>query len=132
MYLIGRPWIPPLAFTHLKYASTIFAIVVKSTPGISMLIVPILIGAPVAFLPLPRPHFATPAWPAAPTWLVTRVWLPPVAMATSTRATAAVATSARPAITFLDLIGPPLVPLVLRGRLAPVHVLRPMSGPRDP
>ena len=47
---------PPLSFTHLKYALATLPIVVKSTPGISMSIPPSLIGEPVAFLPLPRPH----------------------------------------------------------------------------
>ena len=47
---------PPLSFTHLKYASANLPIVVKSTPGISMSIPPILIGLPVAFLPVPMPQ----------------------------------------------------------------------------
>src|SRR6185312_3777027 len=56
MYLIGRPRMPPLSLTHLKYASATLPIVVKSTPGISMSMPPSLIGAPVAFFPLPRPQ----------------------------------------------------------------------------
>src|SRR3954453_9329390 len=56
MYLIGRPWMPPLSFTQSKYALATLPIVVKSTPGMSMSMPPILIGAPVAFLPLPRPQ----------------------------------------------------------------------------
>src|SRR3954471_1120361 len=55
---------PPLSFTHLKYAFATLPIVVKSTPGISMSMPPSLIGEPVAFLPLPRPQ--TPAAPALP------------------------------------------------------------------
>ena len=47
---------PPLSFTHLKYASANLPIVVKSTPGISMSIPPSLIGLPVAFLPVPMPQ----------------------------------------------------------------------------
>ena len=47
---------PPLSFTHLKYAFANLPIVVKSTPGISMSIPPILIGVPVAFLPVPAPQ----------------------------------------------------------------------------
>src|SRR5476649_1331382 len=56
MYLIGRPLMPPLSLTQLKYACANLPIVVKSTPGISMSIPPILIGLPVAFLPVPRPQ----------------------------------------------------------------------------
>src|SRR3954454_10019395 len=56
MYLIGRPLIPPLSLTHLKYALANLPIVVKSTPGISMSIPPILIALPVAFLPVPAPQ----------------------------------------------------------------------------
>ena len=55
---------PPLSLTHLKYALAVLPIVVKSTPGISMSMPPSLIGAPVAFLPLPRPQ--TPSAPAFP------------------------------------------------------------------
>src|SRR3569833_54906 len=47
---------PPLAVTQSKYAVATLPSVVKSTPGISMSIPPSLIGAPVAFFPLPRPH----------------------------------------------------------------------------
>ena len=47
---------PPLSFTHLKYAAANLPIVVKSTPGISMSIPPSLIGLPVAFLPVPAPQ----------------------------------------------------------------------------
>ena len=56
MYWIGRPLIPPLSLTHLKYAAATLEMVVKSTPGISMLIAPSLMGRPVAFFPVPRPH----------------------------------------------------------------------------
>src|SRR6478752_6494781 len=56
MYLIGRPWMPPLSFTQSKYALAVLPTVVKSTPGISMSMPPILIGAPEAFLPVPAPQ----------------------------------------------------------------------------
>src|SRR5262245_12740346 len=55
---------PPLSLTHAKYAAAVLPIVVKSTPGISMARPPSLIGAPVAFLPFPRPQ--TPSAPAFP------------------------------------------------------------------
>ena len=71
---------PPLSFTHWKYAFANFPIVVKSTPGMSMPIPPSLIGLPVAFLPVPMPQTdfvadavpeptgaAAPAPPAHPT-----------------------------------------------------------------
>src|SRR5581483_3481273 len=64
MYRIGRPLMPPLSFTQSKYALAVLPMVVKSTPGISMSIPPSLIGAPVAFFPLPRPQ--TPAARALP------------------------------------------------------------------
>ena len=47
---------PPLSLTQLKYAAATLPMVVKSTPGISMSIPPILIGVPVAFLPVPLPQ----------------------------------------------------------------------------
>ncbi len=83
------------------------AIVVKSTPGISMLIVPSLIGFPVAFFPLPRPHFATFALPAAPTAEGELDWLPPAAHATSTKASTLVAARTMPAFRFVEFILPP-------------------------
>src|SRR5579862_8416475 len=55
---------PPLSFTQLKYAAATLPTVVKSTPGISMSMPPSLIGAPVAFLPVPMPQ--TPAAPCLP------------------------------------------------------------------
>src|SRR4029078_11792449 len=55
---------PPLSLTHAKYAVAVLPIVVKSTPGISMSRPASLIGAPVAFLPFPRPQ--TPRAPASP------------------------------------------------------------------
>src|SRR5262245_49537577 len=75
-----------------------------------MLIVPILIGVPVAFFLLPSPHFAAFALPAAPTNGTARDWLPPVAHVASIKAMTLVVTSARPAVSFLDLILPPLTP----------------------
>src|ERR671932_496092 len=56
-YWIGRPLIPPLSLTQSKYAFAVFGMSVKSVPGCFVAIAPSLIGAPLAFLPLPRPHF---------------------------------------------------------------------------
>ena len=62
---------PPLSLTQSKYAFATFPIVVKSTPGISMAMPPSLIGAPVAFFPVPAPHLLTVAPAAAePTFAV--------------------------------------------------------------
>ena len=61
MYWIGRPLMPPLAFTHLKYAAAMFGMSVKSVPGCLVAMAPSLIGAPVAFLPFPSPHTAVTA-----------------------------------------------------------------------
>src|SRR3954453_17317242 len=47
---------PPLSLTHLKYASVERPISEKSVPGCFVLSAPILIGAPLAFWPLPSPH----------------------------------------------------------------------------
>src|SRR4051812_32157447 len=92
---------PPLSFTHLKYAFAILPIVVKSTPGTSVKIPPSLIGAPLAFLPLPSPHtlFVADALPE-PTATV----VPPVASAAST--SAAAATAAMTPTATLSLIEP--------------------------
>src|SRR5919198_1357272 len=49
---------PPLSLTQSKYAFAAFGMSVKSVPGCLVAIPPSLIGAPVAFLPLPRPHLA--------------------------------------------------------------------------
>src|SRR6476661_8752511 len=90
---------PPLSFTHLKYAFAVLPIVVKSTPGISMSIPPSLIGAPVAFLPVPLPQTAFVAdavpEPTGPA---------PTAQLVSTRASMPVSTHARPIFVLLDLI----------------------------
>src|SRR5919112_760967 len=56
-YWIGRPLMPPLSLTQSKYALAVFGMSVKSVPGCFVAIAPSLIGAPAAFLPLPRPHF---------------------------------------------------------------------------
>src|SRR6185369_3172712 len=56
-YSIGLPLMPPLSLTQSKYALTVLVMSVKSVPGCLVTIAPILIGVPLAFLPLPRPHF---------------------------------------------------------------------------
>src|SRR4029453_16232007 len=56
-YWIGRPLMPPLSLTQSKYAFAAFGMSVKSVPGCLVAIAPSLIGVPLAFLPLPRPHF---------------------------------------------------------------------------
>src|SRR4051812_2362547 len=48
---------PPLSLTQSKYAFAVFGMSVKSVPGCLVAMPPSLIGVPVAFLPLPRPHF---------------------------------------------------------------------------
>jgi hypothetical protein len=48
---------PPLSLTQSKYAFAEFGMSVKSVPGCFVAIPPSLIGVPVAFWPLPRPHF---------------------------------------------------------------------------
>src|SRR3954471_7299758 len=57
-YWIGRPLIPPLSLTQSKYAFAVFGMSVKSVPGCFVAMPPSLMGVPLAFLPLPRPHFA--------------------------------------------------------------------------
>src|SRR3954471_1303368 len=99
MYLIGRPWMPPLSLTQSKYALATLPTVVKSTPGISIAMPPILMGAPVAFLPVPAPHdilFAV----AAPAVLL----VAPEAHAASDNATTQLAAQATPIEIFLDRI----------------------------
>src|SRR5919112_5230207 len=64
-YWIGRPLMPPLSLTQSKYAFAVFGMSVKSVPGCLVAIAPSLIGAPLAFWPLPRPHFDA----AAAGWL---------------------------------------------------------------
>src|SRR3954452_17356413 len=62
-YWIGRPLIPPLSLTQTKYAFAVFGMSVKSVPGCFVAMPPSLMGAPLAFLPLPSPHFAAAALP---------------------------------------------------------------------
>ena len=50
---------PPLSLTHLKYAAAASEPSVKSMPGILVVIEPALIGVPVAFSPVPAPHFVS-------------------------------------------------------------------------
>src|SRR4029453_5648215 len=57
MYWIGWPLTPPLALTQSKYAFAVKTPSVKSVPGCLVAMPPILIGLPVAFWPLPLPHF---------------------------------------------------------------------------
>src|SRR3954471_17722441 len=85
---------PPLSLTHLKYASVVRGISEKSVPGCLVESEPILIGSPVAFWPLPRPHFA--AGPAAFAGVaVSLAALPP--LLSSLLSPHAAANSARPA-----------------------------------
>src|SRR4029078_7524954 len=112
MYLIGRPRMPPLSLTHLKYASATLPIVVKSTPGISMSMPPSLIGVPVAFLPVPRPQmdFVAEALPD-PTGACA-----PVAQPASIRASRHAPAAAPPIIVFVDRMDPSIC-VVLEGVL---------------
>src|SRR3954452_1300684 len=48
---------PPFALTQAKYAFAVFGMSVKSVPGCFVAIPPSLIGVPLAFWPLPSPHF---------------------------------------------------------------------------
>src|SRR5512134_1035448 len=108
MYWIGRPLMPPLSLTQSKYPFATFAIVVKSTPGISMLRLPILIGAPVAFLPVPRPQtdFVADALPE-PTTGVAALDVPaPAAQPASISARTTVVAEATPIVIFVDLMNP--------------------------
>src|SRR5947209_1291282 len=52
----GCPFTPPFAFRQVKYACAMFAMSVKSVPGCLVLIVPRLIGVPVAAAPGLGPH----------------------------------------------------------------------------
>ena len=90
---------PPLSLTQSKYAFATLPIVVKSTPGISIPMPPILIGRPVAFLPVPSPHtdFVADALPD-PTGAVAEA--APVANAATSSASTPVLASA--ALSFLD------------------------------
>ena len=101
--LIGRPWMPPLSLTQSKYAFATLPIVVKSTPGISMSMPPILIGRPVAFLPVPRPQtdFVADALPD-PTGAVCAPAAQPASISAITQALAA----ATPIIVFIDRMDP--------------------------
>src|SRR5206468_7558690 len=111
MYWTGWPLMPPLSLTHLKYAAATLPIVVKSTPGISMSMPPILIGDPVAFLPVPLPQtlfvaegVPDPTGPAAPD--------PLAAHAATNRPTRQLTARALPS--FFDLIPSSLDGLVAR------------------
>src|SRR3954447_24987686 len=99
---MGRPLMPPLSFTHWKYAFANFPIVVKSTPGMSMPMPPSLIGLPVAFLPVPLPQtdFVADAVPEPTTGALGA----PTAQAASPSATTLLAANARPSLIFVDLI----------------------------
>src|SRR5258708_33507383 len=57
LYLIGRRLMPPLSLTQEKYACAIPVMPVKSVLGCLVTIAPSVMGSPLAFLPLPRPHF---------------------------------------------------------------------------
>src|SRR3954465_5185061 len=99
---------PPLSFTHWKNALAVAGISEKSVPGCFVAIPPSLIGVPVAFLPLPRPHFdaaAAGSLGALPELcddapgleLAGLLSLPPQAATRNARATAAAAiTGAKP------------------------------------
>src|SRR3954454_25000703 len=52
---------PPLSLTQSKYAFAEFGMSVKSVPSSFVAMPPSLIGVPLAFWPLPRPHFEAAA-----------------------------------------------------------------------
>src|SRR6266545_6640364 len=52
---------PPLSLTQSKYAFAAFGMSVKSVPGCLVAMPPSLMGSPLAFLPLPSPHFEAAA-----------------------------------------------------------------------
>src|SRR5580704_9367090 len=54
--LIGWPLMPPLAFTHAKYALAMFGMSVNEVPGWLVAIAPSAIGVPVAATPGLVPH----------------------------------------------------------------------------
>ena len=93
---------PPLSLTQSKYALAVLPIVVKSTPGMSMSMPPSLIGAPVAFLPVPLPQtdLVADAVPEPTSGAV----VAPVAQAAGRSARTLPAASARPILIFVDLI----------------------------
>src|SRR5436190_8556045 len=93
---------PPLSLTQSKYALATFPIVVKSTPGISMSRPSILIGAPVAFLPVPLPQtdFVADAVPEPTAGAVGA----PTAQAARLSAPTLLAAIARPSLIFVDPI----------------------------
>ena len=82
--------------------------VVKSTPGISMSMPPILIGLPVAFLPVPRPQtdFVADAVPE-PTVAVPA----PVAQPASISARTHTPAATTPIMVFVDLMDPSILGL---------------------
>src|SRR5262249_53662841 len=61
VYAIGRPLMPPLSLTQSKNAFAVLGMSVKSVPGCLVAIEPSLIGSPVAFWPVPAPHFGAAA-----------------------------------------------------------------------
>src|SRR6476469_7356344 len=93
---------PPLSLTQSKYAFATLPMVVKSTPGISMAMPPILIGRPVAFLPGPRPQtdFVADALPD-PTGACA-----PVAQLASMSARTQTLAAAMPTFAFVDRMEP--------------------------
>src|SRR5215467_7042571 len=91
MYLIGRPLMPPLSFTQEKYACAMPVIPVKSVPGCLVTMAPSVSGVPVAFWPLPSPHFEAAAPLGLDDPLLEVPPLPPHAATRTDRATATTA-----------------------------------------
>src|SRR5262245_37467122 len=93
---------PPLSLTQSKYALAALVMSVKSVPGCLVTIAPILIGVPLAFWPLPRPHLeldavvlvAAPPAGVAVLLALSPLSSPPHPPRTSTRATAAAQSAA--------------------------------------
>ena len=60
-YLIGRPFTPPLAFRHLKYAAAAIPDELKLSGPVTLTMPPMTIGSPTAALPVLAPHFGSAA-----------------------------------------------------------------------
>src|SRR5207344_646045 len=92
---MGRPLMPPLSLTQSKYALVRDVIQVKSAWGDFVAMAPSLMGSPVAFWPVPMPH-----WPgfwmfdAVPPPLAAVVAPPPAVVAGASVLPAAVVAAA--------------------------------------
>src|SRR4051794_11407727 len=117
---------PPLALTQSKYALAPPVMSVKSVPGCLVTIAPILTGAPLAGLLLPRPHLEAVELDEPPPLLVSLLFADPL----EPPEPEPLSFLALPQALRLSTRAAPMAQSAMAGRLRPLKGLTSIAPPR--